>query len=346
MIAVLLSVALAAPPPLRLADLLREARDKNPDLKSATARVRAAQSAISPAGALDDPMLMVQLWNTPVDFSTVPVMVQLSQNVPLGGKRGARTDAARADAAMVEAELAQKQRDVETQVASAYFDLFLADRTQEIDDELETILNVVLRASQARLSTGKAEQVELLRAQAALIQVRSERETAIDRRRSAWARLAALLDRDPASPPGSTTQPGVIARLPDAATLTERALRERPELAGSRAGIAGAQAEERLARANRIPDVNLFAAEMRHIDLHHQLIPIARQAVQSAESSFAAGRTDFTMVLDSARELRMHEMDLATHLAAYEQRLAELQRAVGSDLGLAQAAEAGHEERH
>jgi len=33
-------------------------------------------------------------------------------------------------------------------------------------------------------------------------------------------------------------------------------------------------------------------------------------------------------------------------LAAYEQRLAELQRAVGSDLGLAHAAEAGHEERH
>ena len=81
-------------------------------------------------------------------------------------------------------------------------------------------------------------------------------------------------------------------------------------------------------------------------DLHHQLIPIARQAVRSAESSYAAGRTDFTMLLDTTRELRMHEMNEAMHLAAYEQRLAELQRAVGSDLGLARAAEAGHEERH
>src|SRR5947208_5387432 len=142
MIALVLSVALAAPPPLRLADLLREAREKNPDLKAATARVRAAQSTISPAGALDDPMLMVQLWNAPVDFSTVPVMVQLSQNIPLGGKRGARADAARADATMAGANLAQRQRDVETQVASTYFDLFLADRTREIDDELEAILNV------------------------------------------------------------------------------------------------------------------------------------------------------------------------------------------------------------
>jgi cobalt-zinc-cadmium efflux system outer membrane protein len=415
MLAVLLSLALGAPAPLRLADLLREARDKNPDLKSVAARARAAQSAISPAGALDDPMLMVQLWNGPVDFSTVPVMVQLSQNIPLGGKRGARTDMARADAAMADADVGQKQRDVEMQVAAAYFDLFLADRTQEINDELEAILNVVLRAVEARVSTGKGEQVELLRAQGALVQLRSDRETAIDHRRSSWVRLSALLDRDPAAPPVTTTRPGLLATLPDAAALTERALRDRPDLVGSRAAIEGAHAQERLARANRIPDLGLFAAEMHtfrnptgvsdflfagfqvnlpiffgsknepriagaqaqlvaaqeaaralrnrvvaevaegyahllaethQIDLHHQLIPIARQAVQSAEASYAAGRSDFPMVLDSARELRMHEMNEGIHLAAYEQRLAELQRAVGGDLGLAQAAEAGHEERH
>jgi outer membrane protein, heavy metal efflux system len=412
MLALLLSVALAAPP-LRLADLLREASDKNPDLKAATARARAAQHSVASAGALDDPMLMVQLWNAPADFSTLPVMVQLTQTVPLGGKRGARTDAARADAAMAAADLTQKQHDVETQIATAYADLFLADRTQEIDDELEAILDIVLRASRARVSTGKAEQAELLRAQGSIIQVRSERETALDRRRSAWARLSALLDRDPTSTPGTTTHPGVLASLPDAAALTERALRERPELAASRATIAGAQAQERLARANRIPDLGLFVAEMhtfrnptgvsdflfagfqinlpiffgsknepriaaaqaqvvaaqegqralrnriaaevaedhahvlaemRQIDLHHQLIPIARQAIESAEASYAAGRTDFTTLLESARELRMHEMNLAMHSAAYEQRLAELQRAVGADLGLERAAEAGHEE--
>jgi outer membrane protein TolC len=87
-------------------------------------------------------------------------------------------------------------------------------------------------------------------------------------------------------------------------------------------------------------------AEQRQIDLHHQLIPIARQAVESAEASYAAGRADFVMVLDSARELRMHDLDLAMHLATYEQRLAELQRAVGADLGLDESAEAGHDERH
>lgn len=413
MIGTVLALAIAAPPPLRLAELLREAHEKNPELRAAQARASAAQSSVSPAGALDDPTLMVQLWNTPVDFSTVPVMAQITQPIPLGGKRGARTDMARADAAMAAADLAAKQRDIDTQVASAYFDLFLAGRTQAVDDELEQILKVLLQASEARVSTGKAEQVELLRAQGALIQLRSDRETAIDHRESAWARLAALLDRDPTSPSGSTTEPRMLPALPDLASLRERALHQRPELLGAQAQIASARAQQRLAQAAEVPDLSLFAAEMhtfrnpmgasdflfagfqislpifsggknqpriagaaaqllaaqeaehalrnriaseiagqyahlqaerRQIDLHHQLIPIARQAVESAESSYGAGRADFTMVIESARELRMHELDLATHLAMYEQRLAELQRAVGVDLGIEQAAEGGHEE--
>jgi cobalt-zinc-cadmium efflux system outer membrane protein len=415
MVAFVLALAMAAPTPLRLADLLREAREKNPDLKVAEAHARAAKASVSPAGALDDPMLMVQLWNTPVDFSSIPMMVQISQQLPLGGKRAARRDAAGAEAAMAQADLAGKLRDVEMQVASAYFDLFLAERTQEVDDELERILRMLLQSSEARVSTGKGEQVELLRAQGALVQLRSDRETAIDHRRSAWARLAALLDRDPMAPSGVTTQPGMLAALPDVTALQQRAMRERPELAASQAQISGAEAQVRLAKAMTVPDIGLFAAEMHtfknpmgpsdflfagfqmnlpifggsknepriasaeaqvvaaqeaehalrnrvvseiaetyvhvlaeqhQIDLHHQLIPIARQAVESAESSYAAGRVDFTMVLDSARELRTHDLELAMHQAVYEQRVAELQRAVGADLGLAQAAEAGHEERH
>jgi len=415
MFAACLALAVAAPSPLHLADLLREARERNPDLKAAQAQLRAAKENVSPAGALDDPMLMVQLWNTPVDFSSVPLMVQLSQPIPLGGKRGARTDAARADAIIAEAELAAKQREIETQVASAYFELFLADRTLAVDDELEIFLKVLLHSSEARVSSGKGEQLELLRAQAALVQLRSHREAAVDQRKSAWARLAALIDRNPAAPSGTTTPPGVLPSIPDLSTLQRHALQERPELAGARGRIAGAEAQARLAKAATIPDLNVFVAEMHvfrnpmgvsdflfagfqvnlpifggsktgprissaqaqvisaqeseralrnrvvaevaethahliaeqhQIELHHELIPIVRQALESAEASYATGRADFLMVIDSARELRMHELELAMHLATYEQRLAELQRAVGVDLGLDESAETGHEKRH
>jgi cobalt-zinc-cadmium efflux system outer membrane protein len=123
-----------------------------------------------------------------------------------------------------------------------------------------------------------------------------------------------------------------------------------PRIASAEAQVVAAQEAEHALRNRVVSEIAEtyvhVLAEQHQIDLHHQLIPIARQAVESAESSYAAGRVDFTMVLDSARELRTHDLELAMHQAVYEQRVAELQRAVGADLGLAQAAEAGHEERH
>ena len=85
-------------------------------------------------------MAMVQLWNMPVDASNVPVMVNVTQPVPLGGKRAARRDEARAMAEGSRAELATRSREVEADVAKAYFDLFLADRTMAVDGEMAATL--------------------------------------------------------------------------------------------------------------------------------------------------------------------------------------------------------------
>src|SRR5947207_2550969 len=76
MITALLALAVAAPPQLSLPDLLREAREKNPELRAAQAQVRAMKENVPAAGALDDPTLSVQLWNAPVDFSSIPLMVE------------------------------------------------------------------------------------------------------------------------------------------------------------------------------------------------------------------------------------------------------------------------------
>src|SRR4051812_48621502 len=257
MLAAVVALALAAPAPLRLADLLREAKDKNPELKAANARASAAASSVAPAGALDDPMVMVQVWNAPFDLSSVPVMLQVTQQLPLGGKRAARREAASADAEAARATAEANTRDVQVAIAIAYFDLFLAQRTQEIDAEVEGVVQIALNAAEARVGAGKAEQVDLLKAQATLIQLRSEREIARDHESSAWARLASLLDRDPASEPGRTTRPAPLPSLPDPSVLRERALRERPELATARAMNAGAEAQVRLARAAEVPDVAL-----------------------------------------------------------------------------------------
>lgn len=410
----LVLAAVTAATPVHLADLLAEARQKNPELRAALGRARAAESSVSPAGALDDPMLMVQLWNAPVDFSTVPLMVQITQPLPLGGKRAARRDVARGDMAMARASAEAKARDVEAAVAKAYFDLFLAERTIAVNSEIEGTLRSLLASAASRVAAGRGEASEVLRAQAETLKLRSESEAALARRTAANARLVALLDRLAGSEIGPTVEPGLAAEIPAEPELRERAVKERPEMAVARAAVAQADAKLHLANAESVPDVAvslgemhtfrapgladfLFAgvqvnlpifsgekngpriagaetdlaamrddthaienrvtsevadtyaeltAEKRQVELHHQLIPVARQAVASAMAAYAAGRTAFVMALDAERDLQMHELDLATHLAMYEQRLADLQRAVGGDLGLVEAAESGARESH
>ncbi|HYM97270.1 MAG TPA: TolC family protein [Candidatus Sulfotelmatobacter sp.] len=410
MLPLLISVVLAAPAPaIRLADLIDEARKNNPELQAAREQASAAASSVAPAGALDDPMLMVQLWNAPVDFSSVPLMVQLSQPIPLGGKRAARRDAASGEAAAARANAAAKARDIEAAVAKAYFDLYLSDRTLEVDAEIEATLRSLISAASARIAAGKGEQSEALRAQAELLKVQSDREAVAARRVAASARLVALLNREADTALGPTTEPGLVDVLAPEAQLRERALHERPEVTAANAMTAQAEARLRLTRAEQVPDISVFVGEMhsfrtpgvsdflfagvqgnlpiwsgsksrpridaastqlsaaraeakalenriaseiadayaeataekRQVELHHQLIPVARQALSSATASYAAGKGSFLMVLDSERDLLMHELDLATHLVMYEQRLAELERAVGADLGLARASESG-----
>src|ERR1700687_3907497 len=214
--------------PVRLADLLDEARKNNPELLSAREQVNAAASSVAPAGALDDPMLMVQLWNAPVDFSIVPLMVQLSQPLQLGGKRAARRGAASGEAAAARANALSKVRDIEAAVAKAYFDLYLADRTEEADEEIEGTLRSLITVASARIAAGKGEQAEALRAQSEVLKVQSDREAVGARRVAANAKLVALLNRPPGSDIGKTTEPGIVEVLPDDAVLRDGAVGERP----------------------------------------------------------------------------------------------------------------------
>ena len=401
-------------PPIRLQDLLEEARRKNPEIEAGREQTRADEAAASGAGALDDPMLMVQLWNMPVDLSTVPLMVNVTQPIPLGGKREARRDEARAATEVSRAAGTARARDVENQIARAYFDLFLADRAMEVDAEMGRTLETLVTAASSRVGAGRGEEAEVLRAESEALKVQSDREAAVGRRAAAAAKLVALLDRAPGSEIGRTAEPGVLAQLPPAEELRARALRDRPEHAMAGAAARAAEARQRLAHAEAVPDLSASAGEMhmfgsssrpadflflgvqanlpifsgknrarvgeadarlavaraearalenrilaevadalaelqaetRQAQLHHKLIPLARQALSSALASYAAGRGSFAMVLDAERDLQMHELDLAEHLAGYSQRLADLERAVGSDVGLVRASEAGTHAGH
>jgi outer membrane protein, heavy metal efflux system len=409
-----ISIPPAALPPVRLTDLVEEARRSNPEIRAAREQARADASGVSSAGAFDDPMLMVQLWNMPVDLSTIPVMVNVTEAIPLGGKRAARRDEARATADGSRATVAARAREVEAQLGRAYFDLFLADRTMAVDDEIGRTLQSLIAAASSRVAAGRGDASEALRAESEALKVQSDREAAGARRSAAVARLVALLDRPPDTDLGPTSEPGLLANMPPQEELRGRALRERPELAVASAAEEAAAARLQLAKAATVPDLGVSVGEMhmfggpaqpadflflgvqgnvpifggknrgrieqaqasvgsmreethalrnrifaeiaaafaevqaeaRQTELHHRLIPLSRQALAGTLASYVAGRGGLTMVLDTERDLQMHELDLAMHLAAYSQHLTDLERAVGGDIGLLRAAESGTRVSH
>jgi outer membrane protein, heavy metal efflux system len=410
----LLTVAVLTitPPPLRLGDLLAEARSKSAELRAASARASAARESARAAGVLDDPRFLVQLWNAPVDFSDTPVMFQLSQTLPLGGRLDFKHSAAEADARAATAETAARLQDVELDVAVAYFDLYQAERTQSVNAGLKETLEALAGASAARLRTGAGQQADLLKAQVAVLEFEESIETATQEALTARARLQASLQR-PEPVLGETTTPHVLAELPSEAALRNRALDARPELKQLAAKSQTASALVHMAEAERVPDINVFGAYMhtfggvspsnfifagleftlpiwgskndgrigaaralgeavssdqaalrarvssqvsvafarvtteeRIVSLHHRIIPLMTTALESGRADYASGRGDFLSVLDSLRELRRHELELAMHLAAYAKALAELQRAVGEDVGLEAAAEGGTDNAH
>lgn len=121
-----------------------------------------------------------------------------------------------------------------------------------------------------------------------------------------------------------------------------------------RAGIAAAEAEldatdQRLvALADRI-GAEVKAAvdrleESRHVValFTNRLLPAARDQIAAAQSGFETGQVTFLPVIDAERNLRDIELGLALARAQYQQRLAELQRAVGLPPGSPWSPSASH----
>lgn len=62
------------------------------------------------------------------------------------------------------------------------------------------------------------------------------------------------------------------------------------------------------------------------------VIPQAQQTLESARISYQTGKVEFLTLLDAERALKEFQLDYYRALAAFEQRMAELERAVGKEL--------------
>jgi cobalt-zinc-cadmium efflux system outer membrane protein len=388
---------------LRVDALITEALKQNPEIEAARQRWRAAQERAPQARVLDDPEVKIEWWNTPenLDITRTPnTIFGLSQRFPFPGKLGLKESLAVKEADMAASLLRAKEREVTSQVKSAYYEVFLAHKAIEIHHQQIDILKDFFAIANARFRVGKGAQVDVLKATVELSKLFNELPVLEQQRESAKAKLNVILNRAPQSPLAEPVEPAGPRTRQPLDELHHLAIQNRPELRAVDIEIARSQTAIALAQKQYYPDFNVMVSRFQNFEardgfgamvtmslpfsfwtkpkydagvreatatkdsakaayqvLKNQvlfevkdllvkieaaeklmtlykttIIPQARQTLESARANYQTGKLEFLSLLDAERASKDFQLEYYRALTTFEQRWAELERAVGMDL--------------
>jgi outer membrane protein TolC len=244
--------------PLSVDEAVAAALDNNPEIRAAVRRLSLAQLKTTTARSLEDPMLMVRDWDTPLrrpwDLNQAQLMVSIQQTLLSREKRDQRARLTEDDAgaAAIDVETLRQQVSAETRKLCA--DLMRNADEMRIEERQSSLLKESLAVALAQYSTGKAPQADVLRAQMALTRLDEQRIELEQERDTADAQLNALMDRAPGQAIEIAGSYAVPAALPAMEDLEQVAIEHRPELAAMRTQIAKSKDEGKLTRLAMKPD--------------------------------------------------------------------------------------------
>lgn len=243
---------------LTLDEALRLAEHEAPSLVAQAANREAAGQAAIPAGELPDPKLLLGLQNVPIegdergsltrDFMTMQ-MVGVMQEVPNRAKRRARVEAAQAAVDSADALERIERLKVRRETALAWVDGFAVEQKLHLFQGLYDENRLLDKAIQARLAGGRGQAADSLapKQEAALL---AEQQDELERNRTQartalrrWIGPAAI---EPLSGPWPSWQVDDL--------YLRHSLDRHPELEAFRPMTQEAEAQVRLAEADKKPD--------------------------------------------------------------------------------------------
>ena len=199
-----------------------------------------------------------------VDFGAT-----LSQELEIGGQRGARLDVVGAEGDAVRARLRATRREVAATALSAYFDVLAATEEKRVATRLSVLSGALIRLAAARLEAGLGSEIEAEVASAAGTRLAQTLFAAERRVAATRALLTTLLGFDPVHEEVAAqgeleplvTVPGEV----DLESLVRGALAQRADVAIAQAEQRQHQRRAELFRRSRIPNLtfSLFAQNER-----------------------------------------------------------------------------------
>jgi cobalt-zinc-cadmium efflux system outer membrane protein len=238
----------------------------NPEIKAAVRRLSLAQLKTVTARSLDDPMLMVRDWQTPLrkpwDLNQAQLMFSLQQTFSSKQKRDLRAKVAGDDVDVASSDLESLRQQVASGVREACAVLLRNADEMRLHNQQSTVLNEAVSAALAEYTAGKVAQADVLRAQMALTRLSEHIIELQQEHDAALAQLNQLMGR---SPDGAVEITGTY-RIPSASPsldeLKRIAIEHRPELTGLRGQITKSGDQAQLARLAMKPDFTVAAGYM------------------------------------------------------------------------------------
>lgn len=258
--AMLCAAAAAFAQGLSLADAQRRAVELAPQLAAASASIRASQEMARAAARRPDPVLKLQVQNLPVtgpdrfELSTDSMTMHsagLAQEFTRGEKLERRSERFAREADKAEAERNAAIGSVETESAVAWIDRFYAERiANQVAGQREEAVREV-EAAQAAYRGGRGTQAELLASQASLVALEDRVAEAQRKVRVASENLARWVGPAAYEPLAGTVN---WRQLPEHMAGDDVSLEDHPEIQAAAKDVDVAQANLRVAEAERTPD--------------------------------------------------------------------------------------------
>lgn len=236
----------------------------SPSIEAASAGVRAAGAARIVSGLRPNPEIQVQTENVGGSGQyrgarSAETTASLALPIELGGKRSARiavadsrTNRARIDAAIALADL-------NLRISQTYIEAAAAERRVDVARQQAEIAGNAFRAARVRVTAGAGAPIDQQRADVLRVNAELGLERAIREAEVARGNLARLVGQ----PIDGALDLAWFDRIGGYGPAAPLAAEGTLALAAARADVNTANAEVRLARAQRVPDITISAGARR-----------------------------------------------------------------------------------
>ena len=246
------TAALAQSTPLDMRAALAMADSSNLDLRASRQQRAIALAGLSIARQFPNPTLSFSAARDVPHESVV-----WDQPIEIGGKRGRRIEVARQEQKVTEIDIAVLARQIRHRTREAFYRVLLSrEQTQQAKAALDIstrLKNIV----QQRFEVGDVAELEVIQADVEMARAQAEYEVTAQSQKSAEVQLAALLGAPLDRPVILQGQLNALPLAPDLPRVNELALQSNADVQRTMQELATEQSRTRLAKAQRIPNLDL-----------------------------------------------------------------------------------------